>query len=515
MKAYYGGDDAQGFDFAQAGLPTGSSFKVFALVAALEQGIGLGYQVDSSPLEVNGIKITNVEGDGCGTCNIAEALKRSLNTAYYRLMLKLKNGPSDVADAAHQAGIAESFPGVEHTLSEDGKGGPPNNGIVLGQYQSRVLDMASAYATLAASGVYHRPHFVQKVVNAEGQVLFDAANEDNSGEQRIDKAVADNVTAAMQPIAAYSNGHALAGGRPSAAKTGTNQLGDTDANRDAWMVGFTPSLSTAVWVGTTDGTQPLENKSGSPVYGSGLPSDIWKDTMDGALEGTDNESFPKPTEIGGYAGPPAAPPPPPPSLRAADGDDDPADHRGGAGHHHPVRSADDGAWRTRSARAGSGRGRSACRPCCAGGSWWAGSRTATVPAAAVTESGDPEIKDGAANEPLRTEVSPQPLAADRRSVSDRDLPSRTDAVGRRAVAGDRRAGGQARVDRPDPLLHPAAGDAGDRRGVPGAGVFLEGSLPGQPPVPARPTRRWPTGRTSGPTTSCATPTPFRSTPPNC
>ena len=116
-------------------------------------------------------------------------------------MLKLKNGPSDVADAAHQAGIAESFPGVEHTLSEDGKGGPPNNGIVLGQYQSRVLDMASAYATIAASGVYHRPHFVQKVVNADGQVLFDAASEDNSGEQRIDKAVADNVTAAMQPIA--------------------------------------------------------------------------------------------------------------------------------------------------------------------------------------------------------------------------------------------------------------------------------------------------------------------------
>ena len=184
------------------GLQTGSSFKVFALVAALEQGIGLGYQVDSSPLTVDGIKITNVDGESCGTCNIAEALKHSLNTSYYRLMLKLKGGPQAVADAAHQAGIATSFPGVEHTLSEDGKGGPPNNGIVLGQYQTRAIDMASAYATLAASGVYHRPHFVQKVVNAEGQVLFDASNSDNSGEQRIDKAVADNVTAAMQPIAA-------------------------------------------------------------------------------------------------------------------------------------------------------------------------------------------------------------------------------------------------------------------------------------------------------------------------
>ncbi len=311
VQAYYGGSDANGFDFAQAGLPTGSSFKVFALVAALEQGMGLGFQVDSSPLTVNGVKIGNVEGEGCGTCNIAEALKRSLNTAYYRLMLKLKNGPEDVADAAHRAGIATSFPGVDHTLSEDGKGGPPNNGIVLGQYQSRVIDMASAYATLAASGVYRAPHFVEKVVNAQGQVLFDASAQENNGEQRIPKAVADNVAAAMQPIAGWSNGHNLAGGRPSAAKTGTNQLGDTGANRDAWMVGFTPSLSTAVWVGTTEGTQPLVNSWGGPVYGSGLPSDIWKATMDGALKGTDTETFPKPSEIGGYAGVPAPPPPPP------------------------------------------------------------------------------------------------------------------------------------------------------------------------------------------------------------
>jgi membrane peptidoglycan carboxypeptidase len=310
VKAYYGGSDANGFDFGQAGLQTGSSFKVFALIAALQQGIGLGTQVDSSPLDVNGIKITNAEGESCGTCNIAEALKRSLNTSYYRLMLKLKNGPSDVAAAAHEAGIAESFPGVEHTLSEDGKGGPPNNGIVLGQYQTRPIDMASAYATIAASGVYRAPHFVQKVVNAQGEVLFDASNQESGGDQRIDKAVADNVISTMQPIAGYSNGHNLAGGRPSGAKTGTTQLGDTGANKDAWMVGFTPSLSTAVWVGTTQGTKPLKNKYGSAVWGSTLPSDIWKATMDGALQGTPNESFPKPTQIGGYAGAPAAPPPP-------------------------------------------------------------------------------------------------------------------------------------------------------------------------------------------------------------
>ena len=311
VKAYYGGSDAQGFDFAQAGLPTGSSFKVFALVAALEQGMGLGYQVDSSPLKINEkLTINNSEGESCGTCNIAEALKRSLNTVYYRLMLKLRNGPEDVADAAHRAGVAESFPGVDHTLSEDGQGGPPGPGVVLGKYETRVIDMASAYATLADSGVYHAPHFVQKVVNAQGEVLFDASGEDNSGERRIEKAVADNVTAAMQPIPGWSNGHTLAGGRPAAAKTGTHQLGDTGANRDAWMVGYTPSLSTAVWVGTVQGDKPLVNRWGGPVYGAGLPADIWKATMDGALSGTDFESFPTPTEVGGYAGVPAPPPPP-------------------------------------------------------------------------------------------------------------------------------------------------------------------------------------------------------------
>ena len=316
VKAYYGGSDAAGFDFAQAGLPTGSSFKVFTLVAALEQGMGLGFQVDSSPLKVDDkLTITNSEGESCGTCNIAEALKRSLNTSYYRLMLKLKNGPEDVAEAAHRAGVAESFPGVEHTLSEDGLGGPPAPGVALGKYETRVIDMASAYATIADSGIYRRPHFVQKVVNAQGEVLFDADAEDTTGDRRIEKAVADNVSAAMAPIPAWSNGHTLSGGRASAAKTGTHQLGDTGANRDAWMVGFTPSLSTAVWVGTVKGDKPLVNSWGGPVYGSGLPADIWKATMDGALQGTDFESFPTPTEVGGYAGVPAPPPPPPGAVR--------------------------------------------------------------------------------------------------------------------------------------------------------------------------------------------------------
>lgn len=300
VRAYYGGEDGYGYDFANAALQTGSAFKVIGLAQNLEMGIPLSQMYDSSPITVNGIEITNVEGEQCGVCTIAEALKRSLNTSFYRMQLEMQNGPQKIADMGHKLGIPKELPGLGPTLTEPGGAGP-NNGIVLGQYQARPLDMASAYATLAASGVYHKPHFVTKVVTADGQVLLDRG--DVAGERRISEAVADNVTAAMEPIAASSRNHGLAGGRPSAAKTGTAQLGDTGENKDAWMVGYTPSLSTAVWVGTTDNS-PLRNYGGAMIYGSSLPSDIWKATMDGALEGTPNEKFPKPAPIKGQAGVP-------------------------------------------------------------------------------------------------------------------------------------------------------------------------------------------------------------------
>ncbi|ORJ94253.1 transglycosylase domain-containing protein [Prescottella equi] len=301
VRAYYGGDDGKGFDFAQAGLQTGSSFKVFGLVAALQQDIPLSQTYDSSPLSVYGVTINNVEGESCGKCTIAEALKRSLNTSFYRLTLSMDDGAQKIADAAHQAGIPETVPGWQYpTLTQEG--GSPENGIVLGQYLTRPIDMASAYATLAASGTYHKPYFVQKVVTADGVVLLDRPA--SEGERRLDAAVADNVSQAMLPIAAYSRSHGLAGGRPSASKTGTAQLGDTGKNKDAWMVGYTPQLSTAVWVGTAD-AQAIENSWGGPVYGSGLPSDIWKKTMDGALEDAPVEKFPWPAPIGGQAGVPA------------------------------------------------------------------------------------------------------------------------------------------------------------------------------------------------------------------
>ncbi|MGY2061314.1 penicillin-binding transpeptidase domain-containing protein, partial [Nocardia gipuzkoensis] len=181
------------------------------------------------------------------------------------------------------------IPGVAgHSLTDNDT--PPQPSIVLGVYSVRPIDMASAYATIAAAGAYHAPYFVQRVVAGDGRVLLDrGAPERRPSEQRISARVADTTAQAMLPIPAYSNGHALAG-RPSAAKTGTTQLGETGANKDAWMIGFTPSLSTAVWIGTEQ-PQPIHTARGAAIYGAGLPADIWKRTMDGALAGTPVEQF--------------------------------------------------------------------------------------------------------------------------------------------------------------------------------------------------------------------------------
>ncbi|MFI5714775.1 transglycosylase domain-containing protein [Nocardia sp. NPDC051750] len=312
VRAYYGGADGIGFDFAQAPVQTGSAFKTFAVLAALQQGIPLSRAFDSAPVHVNGVEVRNVQNESCGTCSLSEAFKRSLNTSFYRLTLAMNNGPKAIADAAHQAGIPLEIPGVPgQSLTE--MGADPMPSIVLGTYLVRPLDMASAYATIAGEGRYHEPYFVQRVVRGDGRVLLDRSpdpeqqtgEQPRPAEQRIPPEIAARAAAAMLPIADYSNGHGLSG-RPSAAKTGTTQLGDTGQNKDAWMVGFTPSLSTAVWVGT-ELNLPIVTAGGGPVYGSGFPSDIWKETMDGALVDTPVEQIGNPPPGGPAPAPPPAP----------------------------------------------------------------------------------------------------------------------------------------------------------------------------------------------------------------
>jgi len=299
VKAYYGGDQGSGFDFASSpNIQPGSSFKVFALAAALKQGVPLSKVYNgSSPQTIGGTTVANSEGASCGRCDLAEALKLSLNTVYFRLASDI--GPQSVADIAHAAGIPKTIPGLKDpTLTEPG-GAPPAAGIALGQYPVPVIDMAGAYSTLAANGMQRDPYFVQKVTASDGRVLLDRGARPST--QAVDPAIAQNVVSAMEPIAASSRNHQLAGGRQSAAKTGTAQLGDTGQNANGWMIGCTPSLCTASAVTTPDQTA-ANTQTGALVYGSGLPSDIWKATMDGALTGTPNETFPVAPPLNGDAG---------------------------------------------------------------------------------------------------------------------------------------------------------------------------------------------------------------------
>jgi membrane peptidoglycan carboxypeptidase len=170
------------------------------------------------------------------------------------------------------------------------------------------------FATFAGGGIRRAPYFVAKVTDSAGTVLIENAGD--PGEQVMSADVASDVTFALKGVAAYSK-RALEDGREVASKTGTQGL-DRQNNSDAWMVGYTPSLSTAVWLGT-DGRKAIINSDRQIIYGSGLPGAIWQRFMNTVLAGTPEEDLPdKPTFSGDSGeGVPAPTTSAPPSTSAA------------------------------------------------------------------------------------------------------------------------------------------------------------------------------------------------------
>jgi len=279
ILAYYGGSNGLGTDYAQGLRPAGSTFKPFVFSAALQggAGVGLGSTFDgTSGQKFAGLErpINNSgESSDCGKeCNVKTAMTQSVNTVFYRMGLEV--GPQKVIDAAHQAGIPED-------LATD-----PRGGISLGDQEVHPVDMAAAYATFAADGQRREPYIVSKVVAADGRVLF--TRDPPEPAAAVPAQVARNVTESMLDVPARSK-VTLAGGRVAAAKTGTVQ-GEGDSNKDAWIVGYTPSIVTAVWVGS-DKSDALVDKRGQQIFGGSLPGPIWKTYMDDALAGTSMESF--------------------------------------------------------------------------------------------------------------------------------------------------------------------------------------------------------------------------------
>ena len=326
ILAYYGGDDGAGLDYAQVLKQPGSSFKPFVMTAALRQHppIGLGTEYNgTSPQTFGAQTVSNSAGDSCAQCDLKEAMTKSINTIFYQLAIQV--GPPAIAQAASSLGVPASL--LSH----------PDTGMALGDKEVHPGDMASAYATFADNGVRHAPHLITKVTAADGRVLYDLGP--NDGEQVISAKVARNVTESMLDVARGSL-IPLADDRPVAAKTGTTQNRIPGQNNDAWTVGYTPTLSTAVWVGTDHNT-PIKTSAGTPIYGRMTAGAIWQKFMDTALANTPVQQFtpfePIGTPPSDYANPDTSDNPDNGDWNSSDND---GDDRSGDGHHHRHHDSD-------------------------------------------------------------------------------------------------------------------------------------------------------------------------------
>ncbi|SCX59038.1 Membrane carboxypeptidase (penicillin-binding protein) [Klenkia marina] len=305
VLAYYGGTTGTGFDYAQAQRPPGSSFKPYAMATALEQGISISSRRDgSSPQTFSDREqpVRNSGGASCGDCTLVQAMTRSLNTTFYGLALEV--GPENVrATALAAMGLGDTWQsgtlaGAKTLANSEGFTG---SAIGIGEYEVRPIDQAVGFATLANGGVRHATHFIQQVTDSEGGVVVSPESVVDAGTQAIPADVASDTTLSTEGVAAYSK-RSLDGDRPVASKTGTQGLqGSTSDNTDAWMVGYTPSISTAVWMGS-DTPSAIENASGGPIFGSGLPGQIWQEFMDRVLDGTPVEELPTEQLIDGDTG---------------------------------------------------------------------------------------------------------------------------------------------------------------------------------------------------------------------
>jgi penicillin-binding protein 1A len=261
-----------------SGRQPGSSFKPFVLLAALEHGRSPNDTVDGTTpctLKVPGFApydVENFEGEGGGLETLVDATVHSVNCAYVRLGAYI--GLDHVVDMANRLGIPKDrlkpFPSIS-----------------LGAQEVSPLEMASAYAAIAADGVYRKPSFVEKVVDRHGKPIFEGPDK---GKQVVDKQYTREVIQVMRQVVARGTGtRAAIPGRQVAGKTGTSEQ-----FQNAWFVGFTPQLATAVWMGSPAGNISMYNVGGVRVQGGSYPARIWGTFMADALKGEPSIDFPLP-----------------------------------------------------------------------------------------------------------------------------------------------------------------------------------------------------------------------------
>ena len=283
IRAMYGGEDylvrarnTATQDRAQAG----STFKPFGLLAGIEDGISLRETFDSSsPYQVGDLEFENFQLRGLGMIDLLTATANSVNTVYIRLNEEV--GPAATKDVAVRAGLPESTPGLDDSLSN-----------VLGSASPTAKEMAGAYATFAAQGVRTTPHIVREVRNVNGDVTFSGTV---AGERVFDSNDVAQLTYALEQVVGPNGTASQISqlGRPVAGKTGTSSF-----LVSAWFAGYVPQLVTVVdmyQIGPNGEEEPLTPFGGvSAIQGGSFPSQIWLDFMMEATRGMEVESFPTP-----------------------------------------------------------------------------------------------------------------------------------------------------------------------------------------------------------------------------
>ncbi|MFL5957841.1 MAG: transglycosylase domain-containing protein [Solirubrobacterales bacterium] len=263
---------------AQGHRQPGSTAKVWVLMTALRRGVDpQSTTYDSHPLDLTTPfgpwKVQTYSHSYGGSMNLVEATLQSDNTVYAQLDLDL--GPKEVRKTAYDLGIKTHLSGF------------PAEG--LGGLKSGVspLEQTNAFATIAAGGIRHRPIAIRKVVFPDGKV-------DDLGRPRGVREFKDGTTYEATKILHKNiqsgTGTAADIGCPAAGKTGT-----TDEFSDAWFVGFTPRLTTGVWVGYPNQRVSMTSVHGISVAGGTFPARIWHDYMQTA-KGSYCGDFPKPND---------------------------------------------------------------------------------------------------------------------------------------------------------------------------------------------------------------------------
>jgi penicillin-binding protein 1A len=267
---------------SQSHRQAGSTFKTFALAAAMEAGIplrsvwhGPPALTISDPRCMNGTApwlVHNYADESQGTMSLLQATALSVNTIYAQVVMKV--GPRSIVNVAHRMGVRSPL--------------EPVCSIALGPEGVSPLEMTDAFATLAARGVHHAPSSLAAVTAPDGERV-PAASVDR-GDRALSPSVADRVAYALSGVIRAGTGTAADIGRPAAGKTGT-----AEGFKDAWFCGFVPRLATCVWVGYPRAEVPLGAVDGfAQVVGGSVPARIWHDFMVGAVAGTKAEPLPAP-----------------------------------------------------------------------------------------------------------------------------------------------------------------------------------------------------------------------------